>query len=221
MNSPQFKRFSEMSPEEIEAHDAKIRADRDADAAEARKKAAAGEVVRRQATMVPQEFLAAITGPVRDTEALAEVMRGDFRALVLAGAIGRGKTLAACWWLLDGKWPNKPELEPTGPRDPLFVSSARLSRWERYDNTAMDRLLLSSRLVIDDLGEEFNDTKGNFLAVLDETVSDRIANLRPTVITTNLDVEAFKARYGARITDRIRGAGRWFAVAGESMRGQP
>jgi DNA replication protein DnaC len=80
--------------------------------------------------------------------------------------------------------------------------------------------LFASRLVIDDLGEEFNDTKGNFLAVLDEAVSDRIANLRPTVITTNLDVEAFKLRYGARVTDRIRGSGRWFAVAGESMRGR-
>ena len=84
----------------------------------------------------------------------------------------------------------------------------------------MARLLEASRLVIDDLGEEFNDTKGNFLAVLDETISDRVANERPTVITTNLDVDKFRDRYGRRITDRIRGDGRWVAFAGESMRGQ-
>lgn len=129
-------------------------------------------------------------------------------------------TVAALREALAGKWPPKPALEVSGKADPLFVSSAKLSRWERYDNAAMDRMLLASRLVIDDLGTEFSDTKGNFLAVLDETISDRVANERPTVITTNLDPDGFRKRYDNRIADRIRGDGRWVAFEGESLRGQ-
>lgn len=164
----------------------------------------------KDAMGIPAVFRELAEGPgLRQTEALTEVRRGSL-ILVLAGDVGRGKTVAASWWLL----------QAVTQRQPLFVSAARLSRWDRYDRAEMDRLLLASRLVIDDLGEEFNDTKGNFLAVLDEAVSDRVANRRPTVITTNLTLEAFADRYGIRIRDRIREAGRWQNFAGTSMRGK-
>lgn len=207
-----FKRFSEMTPEEAAEHDARIKARRADD--ERRADALRAQEVRKQraATMVPRAFIDLIDGDgFHSTEALGEVRADDFDVLVLGGSVGRGKSVAASWWLLEAVGKSKHE--------PLFVSSARLSRWERYDNAEMDRLLLAIRLVIDDLGEEFNDTKGNFLAVLDETISDRIANRRKTVITTNLDVVKFRDRYGERITDRIKGAGRWVAFAGKSMRG--
>lgn len=211
--TPIRKHLWDMTPEEAAAHDSRVHAQQAAETEATEWRIAKALADRRAATMVPADFLDLITaGPMHDTQALAEVRRGEFRALVLAGAIGRGKSVAASWWLLDGPWPAK--------HDPLFVSSARLARWERYDNAAMDRLLLASKLVIDDLGEEFNDTKGNFLAVLDETVSDRISNRRPTVITTNLDVAKFRERYGERITDRIKGAGRWVAFTGDSFRGK-
>jgi len=172
---------------------------------EARRLAAA-----KDAMGIPAVFRELAEGQgLRQTEALLEVQRGSL-ILVLAGDVGRGKTVAASWWLL----------QAVAQRQPLFVSAARLSRWDRYDRGEMDRLLLASRLVIDDLGEEFNDTKGNFLAVLDETISDRVANRRPTVITTNLSLEDFTERYGIRIRDRIREAGRWQSFAGPSMRGK-
>jgi DNA replication protein DnaC len=167
---------------------------------------------RAKATIgVPEKFLAIIASGLRDTPAMGEVKKGGFHVLVLAGDVGLGKTAAASWWALEGI------------RDrhrPLFVTAARLSRWERYDVAEMDRLLLASRLVIDDLGNEFSDTKGNFLAVLDETISDRVANHRPTVITTNLTPEAFVGRYGERVRDRIRESGRFQIFAGESLRGR-
>ena len=168
------------------------------------------ELLRRakDAIGIPARFREVAEGAPADTEALAEIRRGGFELLVMAGDVGRGKTVAAAWWLLVA----------AHQRRPLFVSAARLSRWDRYDNDAMDRLLLASRLVIDDLGEEFNDTKGNFLAVLDETIADRVANRRPTVITTNLTLDAFTERYGIRIRDRIRESGRWQSFAGPSMR---
>ena len=101
---------------------------------------------------------------------------------------------------------------------PLFVTSARLSRWDRYDRDEMNRLLRADRLVIDDLGSEYADVKGNFNAILDELVSDRHGNRRPLVITTNLNGEAFKARYDDRIADRIREVGRFVSIKWSSMR---
>lgn len=186
----------------------------------ARAKEAAARLAReKHAIGIPVKFRELADGPgLQPTQALSEVRRGGFEILVLAGDVGRGKTVAAAWWLIEAA---------AARRRPLFVSAARLSRWERYDPAEMDRLLLASRLVIDDLGEEFNDTKGNFLAVLDETIADRVANRRPTVITTNLTaVDMFGAkpedggRYGIRIRDRIRESGRWQSFAGPSMRGQ-
>lgn len=131
------------------------------------------------------------------------------RIVVLAGQVGLGKTCAAAVWLC--------REVPYGTRR-LWVSAPRLARWERYDDEAMDRLLLASRLVIDELGVEFADTKGNFQAVLDEVVSTRFSNRRPTLITTNLNAEDFKARYGERIADRIREDGDFHGFTGKSLR---
>jgi hypothetical protein len=100
------------------------------------------------------------------------------------------------------------------------VTAAHLARWPRYDNAEMDRLLKCRRLVLDDLGTEYMDEKGNFMAVLDEVIADRYANERPTLITTNLTVEEFRDRYKNRIADRIRDNGKFLSVVGDSRRRQ-
>lgn len=138
----------------------------------------------------------------------ATLALSDISALALvciSGNPGSGKTTAASNWIAIGG-------------NGLFVKAARLSRWDRYDNDEMNRLLRASRLVIDDLGTEFQDTKGNFMAILDEVVDVRYDHSRPTVITTNLDAEAFKARYGERIADRIREKGAFVSIDSASMR---
>jgi len=199
-------------PQDRRDHDEWVRAEVQALEAGRAREAAADAKKLKASIGIPVKFLALVEGTgMRQTDAMAEVKRDDFAILVLAGDVGRGKTVAASWWALQGL---------REKRTPLFVSSARLSRWDRYNDAEMQRLLLASRLVIDDLGEEFNDTKGNFLAVLDETISDRLANERRTVITTNLTVEVFTERYGVRIRDRIKESGRWQNFAGASMRGK-
>lgn len=154
-------------------------------------------------------------GEAQATDALVAIRSTTFRVLVLAGSIGVGKSVAAAWWLL------APHLlgsstarETTG----LWVSASRLARWERYSDTEMAKLLKAPRLVIDDLYAEFNDSKGNFLSILDEVINERLSNKRPLVITTNASVEVFRERYGERIADRIREHGRFVSFAGESMR---
>ena len=76
-------------------------------------------------------------------------------------------------------------------------------------------------LVIDDLGAEFNDSKGFFASLLDELIDARYSHKLATIVTSNLDLEAFKTRYGVRIVDRIREAGRFVGCGAESLRRSP
>jgi DNA replication protein DnaC len=203
-------------PEEWRKRDAEIREIQAAEAAEKERHRTAEFEKLKGEIGIPSKFLALVNGRMDPTEAMAEVKKGGFDILVLSGDVGRGKTVAAVWWLLQAIRER---------RRPLFVTAAKLSRWERYDGAEMDKLLGASRLVIDDLGNEYNDAKGNFLTLLDELVADRVANKRPTVITTNLTAEAFlgegdqPGRYGVRVRDRIKESGRFQEFAGASFRG--
>lgn len=195
---------------------------RDREAQDAANVAAWPDVVEN--ACVPKQFAELLGACVlQPSDALVEIKRKSFEILVLAGKVGVGKSVAAAWWLLQDYLPGGAgdnEAMPSSRKAgrPLWVSAARLSRWSRYDDAEMDRLLVPRRLVIDDLYTEFADSKGNFLAILDEVVNDRMGNRRPLVITTNTDVEGFKDRYGERIVDRIREHGRFCTFAGESMR---
>lgn len=168
-------------------------------------------------------------GP-RPTAATA-ALSGPVVLTVLSGGTGTGKTTAAAAWLysfaVDPE--NWRDLEgkpgtifgPGAPGCLLFFTAARLARVSRYSEEEMRSLLRARRLVIDDLGAEYLDEKGAYLSLLDEVVNERYAERLPTVLTTNLQADAFKARYGERIRDRIREAGRFVSLGETSMRGRP
>lgn len=143
-------------------------------------------------------------GSLSETDAV-KALRGNDLIVCLSGNPGCGKTTAAGDALFRA-------------RQGLFVKAARLSRWQRYEDSEMNKLLRAQVLVIDDLGTEFQDEKGNFMAILDEVIDVRYDHRRKTIITTNLDAEAFKARYGERIADRIRECGKFVSLDGKSMR---
>ncbi len=212
----QLRVLSEMAPEEITAHDALVR--EHAERAEAERKAELA--AKREATFlamgIPPKDMALIkSGGLEPTEAVT-ALRGNVRLVCLSGNPGCGKTTAAGSWL----WSAADGAIGRTRGIPVFVKAARLARWDRYDDEQMDRLLKADRLVVDDLGTEFQDAKGSFMVLFDELVDVRYDHCRPTVITTNLDAEQFKTRYGERIADRIREAGKFVSLAGASMRGQ-
>jgi DNA replication protein DnaC len=128
--------------------------------------------------------------------------------LVLSGPKGCGKTVAAAWWALRRSWP------------PVFLRSTTFAASSRYDTEKRDAWFKASALVLDDLGTEYADQKGNYLVDLDELVDVFYGDMRPLVITTNCTRERFAERYGGRIMDRLREAGAWFSMSGESRRGQ-
>jgi DNA replication protein DnaC len=185
------------------------------------------------------------SGALDETPALAEARSfladADLRTLVLSGGKGCGKTTAASWIAYQESpdeyqlgTGNKPDFyldlteRPTGfkkpwpaARHPRFVDVSVLARVSRYKSEEMEPLERCSILVIDDLGMEYADEKGSFLATLDGIFNARYANKLRTVITTNLNRGSFKPRYGERIADRIRESGRFVELAGESLRRKP
>lgn len=133
--------------------------------------------------------------------------------LVLSGGVGCGKTTAATWWAIRA-----------GGERPVFLRAGQMATLGRYDKPLSAKLEACTSLVLDDLGREFNDGKGSFLAHLEDVVEAMYGSGRPMIITTNvLAPEAFHRRYGGPpdckepekgpIPSRLRGAGRWFGTS--------
>lgn len=125
---------------------------------------------------------------------------------VLAGGVGVGKTWAAVRWL--GEY---------GGDRPAFTRTASFGAASAYGDASAE-LQRSSALVIDDMGAEYLDAKGNLMARLDELVDVIVGRGTPAIITTNLTVAEFRKRYSERIVSRVRGHGRFLAVAGDDRR---
>jgi DNA replication protein DnaC len=125
--------------------------------------------------------------------------------VTLAGPRGRGKTLAAEWAAVEGSG--------------RYVVAQELVRLSQFDPEWAD-LEREPVLAIDELGAEYlNDAyRANLYALLDA----RYAHQRKTVLVTNLDASAFRSRYCPdpqdRLFERMKLAGEWVNLAGESMR---
>jgi DNA replication protein DnaC len=152
-----------------------------------------------------------------ETAPLIRVRKHTSGILVLAGTVGCGKTTAAAWWLAQEQ-ERHPYLK-TG--NPLFVPTFRLERMSRYNDDQMKRVERARRLVLDDIGTEFLDTKGNFVALLRGLVDARYSDDLPMVITTNLGLDDFRERYGERTYDRLKEVGAFSFSDVKSLRGQP
>ena len=167
-----------------------------------------------------------LAGGLQETPARAAV-RDATDICVLGGGPGTTKTCAAVCWCREhivapANWRSTDVGQPyfVGML-PLWISAGQLARLDHFDQKAIDRVAKAQRLVIDDLGAEYADAKGFFNSLLDELIDARYSGKRPTVVTTNLDAEAFKARYGARIIDRIREGGRFVNCGDVSLRRRP
>jgi DNA replication protein DnaC len=161
----------------------------------------------------PARALEMAQGPELDMstpplDALRTRYGGDDRTIVvLSGAGGIGKTVAACWWALH-----------RSTRDARFVRAASFAASSRYTRAERSELLTAGVLVLDDLGAEYADAKGNLLTDLDELVDTFYSRRANLIITTNLPGRMFPERYGERIAGRIREAGRWIEMGGAVSR---
>jgi DNA replication protein DnaC len=153
-----------------------------------------------------------LTGDLDDTAALAAVrswLRYGCRPafLVLAGGRGVGKTTAASWAISE--------------RGGRRVKGGEIATASDFDPGFMAPLERASLLVLDDLGAESLDAGGWAAGRFARLIDIRYERDAPTIIATNLTMPAFLARYGedgGRLRDRLREAGRWVDIAGESLR---
>lgn len=126
---------------------------------------------------------------------------------VLLGTTSQGKTVAATYAARELMRRFGLRLRPNGVavQDAVFVRAATLARLSLYDSQdrAFFELLCAVKLlVLDDLGTEHlaDTTKAH----LEELFDTRYAERLHTIITSNLDAAAFRARYGPRIAERIK-----------------
>ena len=206
--------------EEWAAKDAKVAAERERNAFEAKNEAWQDRKERLIARGLAPRHLGELYGKkVVETPAIRKVATvTDDGVYVLSGNVGCGKTFAGHVWLLDAMNVEPLEWKSSGIQ---FITASWFARASRYEAEGGKFALCQSarKLVIDDLGVEYADSKQNFLVDLDELLDLRWSKGYPTLVTTNLVREDFQERYGQRIYDRSRGEGRWMSCPHESMRG--
>lgn len=152
----------------------------------------------------------------RETEALQATRdwwMGESWLLLLHGAVGTGKTVAASWLLSEAvRCQFSVEFRKVG-------SLMRVGNWEGGP-AELERLKRVAVLVLDDAGAESLTDHGRGLLVelLDaryEAIGSR------TVMTSNLPREQLASRFGQRIWDRIGQGGLRVELGGASMRATP
>lgn len=175
---------------------------------------------------VPGRAIGDLRKPLRKTEALrlaAEFIEADPRLtpwLVLLGAPGKGKTVAAAWvvreWVKRNGWNNS--ATGTHALPAIWVQAHRLTRvssYDKLDGQWEDELRTVPLLVLDDAGDESTSQGTTILATL---MTDRQAKCRRTVLTSNLTKTAIEGRYGKAVRDRLGDSAILGELGGDSMR---
>lgn len=174
---------------------------------------------------VPGMALAAAKNPdeTQAIEAAKRWVKADVRllpALVLVGDKGTGKTVAATWatlqWAKSYPWnemPSGPMVEPM-----VWLDSSGMRRLGDFGPEAarlVEQLATARWVVFDDTGREGSPRA---MEAVSDALMERCDKSRRFVLTTNLTKDAFDARYGAPLSDRLRAHAVIARVTGGSMR---
>jgi hypothetical protein len=210
------KRMREtLADPEYQAKQARIAADLEADAkvqTDHRRKAAGIPETIRPWMDAPWSSLIE-AGHIGQTEHAAldfvrQWSRGDKPVAILAGALGRGKTVAMCW-----------AVDQLGG---YYVEASDICRSGWSGDDYWDRWLRTPTLALDELGMETMDAAGWWEAKLHRLLSGRLLNGKRTLIGTNLTRSQLRQRYGseamARTWDRLEVAWSAQVFVGPSLR---
>lgn len=134
--------------------------------------------------------------------------------LVMTGSVGAGKTGIACSVLQKIIEMGYKGLYHTVPtiRSWCWDSTRRGS----YPSEAMTELVRTDLLIIDELGTTTSGDAEN--ALLNELLDKRHAQLRPTILISNLNREQLAIQLGDRIYDRVQQCAAWLTFDWPSLR---
>jgi DNA replication protein DnaC len=187
---------------------------------------------RADSIRIPRGVAQAVALPTFDPSrpavraAVAFLAAGDPRYLLaLAGPPGTGKSAAAARAILDARDADQTgSCRQGGESFPYTIAGKPIAaRWAHagdlfhrvWSPEVWQELRRVPALVLDDLGAEPKDDRAT--PAIASLVCERVDDARKTLVTTNLDAHTFRARYGDRVFDRMRGG--WQGVTGESLRG--
>lgn len=183
---------------------ARLRAEELERAKIARERERRQQVPRLVTAGVPRKIAKILVEGVDATNAVNAIRGSKKLVTVLAGNPGSGKTTAAASLLL----------AQTRIRLVTAVYLASLHPRVREDKRELNELARVRHLVIDDVGLETDNAKGNFRSIFDNLLDFRIGQTLRTVITTNLTQAEFSSErhYGARIWSRLGADGDYFEL---------
>ena len=88
------------------------------------------------------------------------------------------------------------------------------------DGTFLSKVRERDVVILDDLGMEYQSKKSDWMkGQVDAIITHRYNELKPTIITTNLDADQIIKRYDTRFFDRLRDSCYAVISGGESVRG--
>jgi hypothetical protein len=150
--------------------------------------------------------------------------KGDkhtFPALVMAGDVGQGKTVAAAWCALEWARNHPWNSLPTGSNDSpcAWIDGPGMRKLGAWGEEAQDLLASAATAqltVLDDAGRE-GDRRA--FEALSDMLMERLDRNRVTIVSSNVKGEMFRARYGMALADRLRTRAVIVSSKGASMRG--
>ena len=139
--------------------------------------------------------------------------------IIMVGSVGTGKThlaAAMCRYLAEQKECYKVKMATVTDIIRYYRSSYSNDN-DLTEDEAISILTNKHLLIIDELGTSKGDDKE--LNILFEIINNRYEYKRPTVIISNLNIDAVKELLGQRIIDRLKEDGcRVLGMAWESHR---
>lgn len=165
---------------------------------------------------IPKEHVTRVLRPT-PTDAVASAQkwaRGTDLFLVLEGATGTGKSLAAAHIVA---WTQIEEHRRAAADAPYFVTGAEyVEAVLRKDYHVIDRVRACSLLALDELGRQYDRT-GFGQSKLDELIATRKARCARTIITTNVEGAGL---HDATVQSRVLNCGTWCRVQGPDLRAE-
>lgn len=196
-------------------------------ASKAEEKPEARDVLAKcQRLGVPATEMLLAIGNTKPTEAMriAQLWWGSdrrtFPALVMAGDVGQGKTVASAWvaleWAKTYPWNKLPTGANQAPMVWLAIAAMRkLGEWGEEAQDLLAGAATAELTIIDDAGHDGDRRAHEALSAL---VMERLDKNRATVLSSNMKGEMFRARYGLALADRLRSRAVLVSAKGNSMR---
>ena len=163
------------------------------------------------------------TGTTEATPALevAKALRGrqGQGLAVLEGTVGSGRTYACCrvLWQLAARAATRSGAGTVGLW--LDAGSVGMASYQEWGTRRM-RLLAAGTLIVDDLGAAGSSSRHG-TERLSELLEARSRARGLTIITTNIDQDAFVRLYGERLRDRVQGTSGWHHIPPSPSKREP